>query len=134
MNFYRCSKTISFLSSLYYSLAINKTVYAEELEDVQEVYNNLREQLKDYDLKRFCELWEIDFHEKVEVAKRTDVPLCIARIANSLPRINDAIYTAESYKDIYEVLASFCQLIQEMKSLQYISPAILGAIEDLTRT
>lgn len=54
MNFYRCSKTISLLNSLYYSMAISKAVHSEEVKEVEEVYSNLKEQLKDYDLKRFC--------------------------------------------------------------------------------
>lgn len=42
MNFYQCAKTISLLTSLYTSFAINKSVYDEELLAVQDVYQRLK--------------------------------------------------------------------------------------------
>jgi len=60
MNFYRCVKTLHLLKNLYLSEAMSRNVYNEEVKDLQEKLIILKEDLKHYDIKRFCELWKIE--------------------------------------------------------------------------
>lgn len=41
-----------------------------------------------------------------------------------LPQVNEAIHMAETYGQIYEVLSSFCQLIQNIKGNQSMQQII----------
>ena len=46
------------------------------------------------------------------------------KIANMLPQVNEAIHMAETYGQIYEVLSSFCQLIQNIRGNQSMQQII----------
>ncbi len=129
MNFYRCSKTITLLNTLYHSMAISKAVHGEEVREVQEIYSDLKDQLKDIDLKRFCELWEIDYHEGQQ--GREDEKATLIRIANELPRLNDTLDVAHTYGDVFETFANFCSLVARMRSFSNASSNIKRVIEDL---
>lgn len=59
MNFYRCIKTLNLLKNLYVSEALPRNIYEEEVRGIQEKLVILKEDLKNYDIKRFCELWKI---------------------------------------------------------------------------
>lgn len=68
MNFYRCAKTLTILNHLFITSAIRKEAYLDEAQEIFETYNILKSELqKKMDLKRFSELWEIEYHERIYV-------------------------------------------------------------------
>jgi hypothetical protein len=91
-------KTLHLLKTLFIEDALPESVYNEEVKGVQEKLIILKEDLKQYDIKRFCELWKIDVqYASISLdpkKSRITVSKVIAKIANLLPQINDSLYIA----------------------------------------
>ena len=115
MTFYRHVKTLNLLHNLYLAEAINPDTFNQEVNQITQKMDLVRNHLQGYDLKRFCELWGIEVEygnvgQKLEnkPSANVRVGLSVARISNLLPQINDTVYPAENWGEIHEVLSTFC--------------------------
>jgi hypothetical protein len=136
MNFYRCAKTLTMLNDLFTSSAIKREAYFEDAKEVFETYSILKSELqKKIDLKRFSELWEIEFHESIYDVARQDngqVPRFIAAIYGLFPKLSDELPDAHTYGDIYETFSMFCKELQNIKSMGNTRAGLLAVTDDIT--
>jgi hypothetical protein len=103
MNLYRLVKSLSLLNHLYLSESIPRTLYNEEVKETQQKIQLLKEALKTYDIRRFCELWGIEVeYNSIGVnssllKSEFRVSIGVARVANLLPSMNDEVFQATTY-------------------------------------
>ncbi len=136
MNFYRCAKTLTMLNNLFIVSAIKREAYIEEAQEVFETYNILKSELqKRIDLKRFSELWEIEFHEKIYVERpnksQDQVPRYILNIASRLPNLFDDLYEAQTFSNINESFRLLCKELQEIKKADNTGERLRTATDDI---